>query len=199
MVVRDAEFIRSCVHPKDFPRTRWPEIAFVGRSNVGKSSLLNALLARKGLAKVSATPGKTQTINFFALNKAVFFVDLPGYGYAKVPQAIQRSWRAFIEAYLSERDTLRAVVLLIDARHPPTELDATMHQWLASYGVPAIVVATKADQVPRGRRREAQERIATTLGLAERESVVFVSSQTGEGRPALWTRIDEAVAGSRRR
>jgi GTP-binding protein len=199
MLVREAEFIRACVHPKDFPRTGRPEIAFVGRSNVGKSSLLNALLGRKGLAKVSATPGKTQTINFFVLNKAVFFVDLPGYGYAKVPQAIQRSWRAFIEAYLSQRDTLRAVVLLIDARHPPTALDATMHHWLASYGVPAIVVATKADKVPRGRRREAQERIAATLGLSERESLVFVSSQTGEGRPALWTRIDEAVAGGRRR
>ncbi len=198
MVVHDAEFIRACVHPKDFPGTRWPEIAFVGRSNVGKSSLLNALLGRKGLAKVSATPGKTQTINFFAVNKSVFFVDLPGYGYAKVPQAVQRSWRSFIEAYLSQRETLRAVVLLVDSRHPPTELDATMHRWLASYGVPGIVVATKADQVPRGRRRATQERIAATLGLAERESVVFVSSQTGEGRPSLWARIDEAVAGGRR-
>ncbi|MFZ5876691.1 MAG: ribosome biogenesis GTP-binding protein YihA/YsxC [Nitrospirota bacterium] len=198
MLVRDAEFIRACVHPKDFPRTGWPEIAFVGRSNVGKSSLLNALLGRKRLAKISATPGKTQTVNFFAVNKSVFFVDLPGYGYAKVPQAVQRAWRSFIEAYLSERDTLRAVVLLVDARHPPTELDAAMHHWLASYRVPEIVVATKADQVPRGRRRDAQERIAATLGLAERESVVFVSSQTGEGRPSLWARIDEAVADRRR-
>ncbi len=198
MVVRDAEFIRSCVHPKDFPRTRWPEIAFVGRSNVGKSSLLNALLGHKRLAKVSATPGKTQTINFFAVNKRSFFVDLPGYGYAKVPQEIQRSWRSFIEAYLSQRETLRAVVLLVDARHPPTDLDATMHRWLASYGVPAIVVATKADQVPRGRRRATQEQVAATLGLADCESVVFVSSQTGEGRPSLWTRIDQAVAGDGR-
>ncbi|MFZ5863072.1 MAG: ribosome biogenesis GTP-binding protein YihA/YsxC [Nitrospirota bacterium] len=198
MAVRDAEFVRACVHPKDFPGTGWPEVAFVGRSNVGKSSLLNALLGRKRLAKVSATPGKTQTINFFAVNKTAFFVDLPGYGYAKVPQAVQRSWRSFIEAYVSQRDTLRAVVLLVDARHPPTDLDAVMHRWLASYGVPEIVVATKADQVPRGHRRAAQERIAAAFGLADRDAVVFVSSQTGEGRPALWTLIDRAVGGRAR-
>ncbi|HET8760637.1 MAG TPA: ribosome biogenesis GTP-binding protein YihA/YsxC, partial [Nitrospiria bacterium] len=121
MPIHEAHFVRACAHPGEFPKSGWPEVAFVGRSNVGKSSLLNALIGRKQLAKVSATPGKTQTINFFAVDDAYYFVDLPGYGYAKVPQPVQRAWRALIEAYLARRATLCAVVLLVDARHPPTD------------------------------------------------------------------------------
>lgn len=193
MVVRDATFCRACSRPEEFPATGCPEIAFAGRSNVGKSSLLNWLLHRKSLAKVSATPGKTQTINFFTVNGRWFFVDLPGYGFARVPGGVQRAWRSLIESYLIGRPTLRAVVLLVDARHPPTEQDRTMHAWLAAYGVPEILVATKADQVPRGLRRAAAARIAAVLGLSEREGPVFVSVRSGEGKDRLWSRIERAL------
>jgi GTP-binding protein len=196
MHVHDATFVGSYSRPGEFPSSGWPEIAFAGRSNVGKSSLLNALLGRRGLAHVSSTPGKTQTINFFAINQRWFFVDLPGYGYAKVPRPVQQRWRSLIEAYLTGRPSLRAVVLLLDPRRPPTELDRTMHAWLRAYDVPEIVVATKADQVPRGRRRAACDHIVAALGEAPDQTPVFVSSRTGEGRDDLWSRIDDAL-GSR--
>jgi GTP-binding protein len=166
---------------------------------VGKSSLLNLLLGQRGLARVSATPGKTQTINFFVINRSYLFVDLPGYGYARVPRSVQQTWRSLIEAYLTERQELRAVALILDPRHPPTELDRTMHEWLSSYQIPEIVIATKADQVPRGRRRLAQDQIAAALGLSDDQAPVFVSARTGEGRIELWSRIDDALALRRRR
>ncbi|MEW6683896.1 MAG: ribosome biogenesis GTP-binding protein YihA/YsxC [Nitrospirota bacterium] len=194
MRVYEATFACSCSRPSEFPRSEWPEIAFAGRSNVGKSSLLNLVLGRRGLAKVSGTPGKTQTINFFLVNRAYFFVDLPGYGYARVPRSVQRNWRSLIEAYLTGRPELRAVALLVDPRLPPTELDRTMHEWLSSYHIPEIVIATKADQVPRGRRRSAQDHIAAALSLSHDQAPVFVSARTGEGRLDLWSRIDDALA-----
>jgi GTP-binding protein len=194
MRVHEATFTRSCSRPDEFPRSGWPEIAFAGRSNVGKSSLLNMLLGRHGLARVSGTPGKTQTINFFVINQAYVFVDLPGYGYARVPRSVQAAWRSLIEAYLTGRPELRAVALLLDPRHPPTELDRTMHEWLSSYDIPEIVIATKADQVPRGLRRSAKDRIIAALGLSSDQPPVFVSARTGEGRLDLWSRIDDALA-----
>lgn len=199
MHVQEAVFSRSCSQPADFPAPGWPEIAFVGRSNVGKSSLLNLLLGRRGLARVSATPGKTQTINFIVVNRAYSFVDLPGYGYAKVPRAVQQSWRSLIDAYLLDRHALRAVVLILDPRHPPTDLDCTMLEWLRSYEIATILAATKADQVPRGRRRQAQATIASVLGLEADQAPVFVSARTGEGRGELWSRIDDALARRPRR
>jgi GTP-binding protein len=199
MRVHEATFACSCSRPSEFPRSGWPEIAFAGRSNVGKSSLLNLLLGQRGLARVSATPGKTQTINFFVINRSYLFVDLPGYGYARVPRSVQQTWRSLIEAYLTERQELRAVALILDPRHPPTELDRTMHEWLSSYQIPEIVIATKADQVPRGRRRLAQAQIAAALGLSDDQAPVFVSARTGEGRIELWSRIDDALALRRRR
>src|SRR5574341_387119 len=193
MLVHDATFACSCSRSAEFPSPGWPEIAFAGRSNVGKSSLLNALLGRRGLARVSATPGKTQTINFFVVNQRYYFVDLPGYGYARVPRPVQQRWRALIEGYLAGRSSLRAVVLLLDPRRPPTDLDRTMHAWLRAYRVPEIVVATKADQVPRCRRRAAGDHIVAALGEAPDQPPVFVSSRTGEGRDDLWSRIDHAL------
>jgi GTP-binding protein len=194
MRVLEATFSCSCSRPSEFPQSGWPEIAFAGRSNVGKSSLLNLLLGRRGMARVSGTPGKTQTVNFFVINRTYFFVDLPGYGYARVPRSVQQSWRSLIEAYLTGRPELRAVALILDPRHPPTELDCTMHEWLSSYHIPEIVIATKADQVPRGRRRAAQDQIAAALGLSDDQAPVFVSARTGEGRLDLWSRIDDALA-----
>jgi GTP-binding protein len=193
MHIHDAAFVRACSRPADFPAPGWPEIAFVGRSNVGKSSLINLLLGRRGLARVSATPGKTQTINFIAINRAYYFVDLPGYGYAKVPGAVQQRWRSLIDAYFRDRSTLRSVVLILDPRRPPTDLDRTMNDWLDAYDIPAIVAATKADHVPRGRRRAAHDQIAAALALTPDRAPVFLSARTGEGRGELWARIDDAL------
>lgn len=194
MPAHSAVFARSCSRPGDFPASGWPEIAFVGRSNVGKSSLLNLLLGRRGLARVSGTPGKTQTINFVVVDQKYYFVDLPGYGYARVPRAVQQAWRPLIDAYLAGRPELRAVVLILDPRHPPSELDHTMHEWLRAYDILEIVVATKADQVPRGRRRSMHDQIAAAFNLSPDQAPTFVSAHTGEGRDDLWSRIDKALA-----
>lgn len=199
MPAHDAVFVRSCSRPADFPASGWPEIAFVGRSNVGKSSLLNLLLGRRGLARVSGTPGKTQTINFIVVDRRYYFVDLPGYGYARVPRAVQQAWRPLIDAYLAGRPALCAVVLILDPRHPPSDLDHTMHEWLRAYDIPEIVVATKADQAPRGRRRAMHDQIVTALDLSPDRAPIFVSARTGEGRGELWSRIDEASSQRSRR
>jgi GTP-binding protein len=190
MVVNEALFVTSCSHPRDFPAVTFPEIAFVGRSNVGKSSLMNLLLGRRHLVKVSRTPGKTQTINFFSVNARLYFVDLPGYGYARVPRSVQSGWKHLIEAYLTERPTLRAAVFLLDPRRPPTPLDAQLHDWLRSFRVAVVHVATKADQISQSQRLPAQRAIEETLGLATDEVPCFVSAKTGEGKRELWRRLD---------
>src|SRR5262249_16972502 len=152
MKIATAEFLASAVAPAQYPRQPLPEVAFAGRSNVGKSSLINTLVHRKNLVKTSATPGKTRAINFFVVNQRFLFVDLPGYGYAKVPRAVQASWRPMVEAYLRQRTTLRAVVHIVDLRHPPTAQDQQLRSWLLHHGIYVVTVATKADQVSRGRR-----------------------------------------------
>ena len=193
MVVHDAEFLKSCVGPDDFPATRLPEVAFVGRSNVGKSSLMNLLLGRKQLVKVSRTPGKTQMINFFSVNTHCYFVDLPGYGYARVPRSVQAAWKGLIESYLAGRPTLRGAVLVLDPRRPPTELDCQMHDWLKSFGIPIIHVATKSDQLSSVQRSSAMRSITATWRLVEEEKPCFVSAKTGEGKRELWARLDRLL------
>lgn len=186
MKIVSAEFLASAIAPGQYPRRPLPEIAFAGRSNVGKSSLINTLVHRKSLVKTSATPGKTQAINFFVVNQHFVLVDLPGYGYAKVPRAVQANWRPMIETYLRERATLRAVVHIVDLRHPPTEQDRQLRVWLLHHRHMTITVATKADQVARSQRATCVEVIRQGLALAPEESLLLFSSQSREGRFPLW-------------
>lgn len=199
MVVNDAVFVKSCVRTHDFPKNGWPEMAFVGRSNVGKSSLMNLLLGRRHLVKTSSTPGKTQTINFFAVNQAYYFVDLPGYGYARVPHSIQAGWKGMIESYLVDRPALCGVVLVLDPRRPPTPLDEQMWVWLRTLSHAIIPIATKSDQVPQGKRREAQHLIACALDLPSPDAVVFASAKTGEGKRAVWQSVDRLLTNAQPR
>ena len=197
MKVESATFVKSVMRIEECPRDGRPEIAFVGRSNVGKSSLLNTLLNRKGLAKTSRTPGKTQTINFFDVNGRFYFVDLPGYGYAKVPKGVKEQWSRVMTVYLRGRDPLRLVVQLLDARHTPSERDHEMLELLRRARVPVLLAATKIDKLNRNDRVRNLKAIRTELNLADDALVVPFSAVTGEGVKPLWdiivpqTRCDE--------
>jgi GTP-binding protein len=177
-----------------------PQIAFSGRSNVGKSSLINVLLrrTRAKIAHVSATPGKTRALNFYRVNDRFFLVDLPGYGFAKVPQAMRDSWAALIQWYVGESKAMRGVVHLVDSRHPPTVHDRTMVTWLGELGVPALVVLTKMDKLKRGERAAAVARAVSDLALDE-EQVVSFSARTGEGRETLLEALDALLDDSAER
>jgi GTP-binding protein len=165
MNVKSAAFVTSAVKPSQYPSPSLPEIAFAGRSNVGKSSLINTLLGRKKLVKTSSTPGRTQTINFFLINESIFFTDLPGYGYAKVPVAVKKKWGPMVEAYLQIRDGLRAVVVILDIRRLPNQADHDLLMWLAHYNIPRIVVLTKADKLKKGKQVLQRSRIAEELSV----------------------------------
>ena len=179
-------FVASAGRPADFPTYGQPEIAFVCRSNVGKSSLINSLVSVKGLARTSQTPGKTQTINFFRANESFYLVDLPGYGYAKVPQTVRKQWQQLIESYLINRSTLRLVILIVDVRHEPSEADIQMKGWLEHYGIPYRIVATKADKLSNNQRRQAEKVLRT--GLAN-DQVILYSAVTGLGKADVWQAI----------
>jgi GTP-binding protein len=194
MKILSAEFVVSAPGPKQFPRDSRPQIAFAGKSNVGKSSLINALLHRTNLVKTSATPGKTQLVNFFIINDSFYFVDLPGYGYAKVPHAVTDAWAAMIEGYLENSKSLRAVVVLLDSRRKPDERDAVMLDWLRQNGIPAIVVATKADKLNRQETETAKKSIAAGLGLG---APLLTSSTSGLGMKELWTLLGDAMRSAR--
>jgi GTP-binding protein len=188
--VRDVELVRTTTDPDDHPSPARPEVAFVGRSNVGKSSLLNTLFRRRRLAHTSRTPGKTQTLNYYAVDDACYFVDLPGYGYAAVPRPLKNQWGPMMEAYLGNNPRLKGVVALIDSRHPPTKLDRQMIEWLARQGLPTLVVLTKADKVKRGDRARKARDATQALNL-DAEQIAWFSSRTGEGRH----QVLQAVAG----
>jgi len=174
------EFIRSYVSLDDLPREGKPEVALVGRSNVGKSSLINALANRRRLAQTSATPGKTRMLNYYLVDDDFYLVDLPGYGYAKVSQGEKRKWARLIEGYLTERDQLAGAIQLVDIRHPPTADDILMWRFLAEIRLPAVVVATKADKISRGQWKKSVDLIRGRLGLGQGKIIVF-SAQTKEG------------------
>ena len=187
MRIHSAEFLLSASTTRQFPAATLPEIAFAGRSNVGKSTLINSLLNRKKLVKTSATPGKTQLINFFKVNDQFYFVDLPGYGYAKVPESVRRKWQNLVEAYLSERETLRNVVLLIDCRHNPTLLDRQLLEWLEYYQRPSLIVASKIYKLKRGQIQKHLEKIKHDLSI---ESVPIGHSSTQYGsREEIWKKL----------
>ena len=196
MKILKAEFIRSCASQEQFPTSATPEIAFVGRSNVGKSSLINSLLQRKGLAKVSRTPGKTRTINLFAvatddpLLSCFVLADLPGYGYAKVSKTERAQWGPLIEAYLGQREQLCAVVMLVESRVLST-YDVQTIDWLRSIGCDPLVVATKVDKLKPSERVSALRRLQDSLGFAENGLFMVHSSVTGEGRERLWSVLRE--------
>ncbi|MDI3256533.1 MAG: ribosome biogenesis GTP-binding protein YihA/YsxC [Kyrpidia sp.] len=191
MVVTDAVFAGSEVSPDRWPKDGLPEFAFAGRSNVGKSSLINRLAMRRKLAHTSNTPGRTQTLNFYRINHRIYLVDLPGYGYARVSQDIRRRWGKMIEGYLTGRGPLRGVVHVVDLRHPPTEDDRRMVDWLKAHGIECLVVATKADKVARSRRADHRRRIETDLGVG---GCVVFSAETGEGRDEVWGWIGDRLS-----
>ena len=186
------EFQISAMSARDFPRGGLPEIAFMGRSNVGKSSLINCLLGIGGMARTSKTPGRTRAVNFFLVNDRSYFVDLPGYGFARVPDTVRRSWKELVEAYLTHRQNLALAIQIIDARMPPTELDMDLNAWLRSLSVPYCIALTKMDKLSSSRGARALSELATGLGLKSGEGVVGVSAKSGGGIPMLWKLIDEA-------
>ncbi len=187
MRILSAEFITSAVNPKQFPGDKKPHIAFAGRSNVGKSSLINALLHRKKLVKTSATPGKTQLINFFLINDLFYFVDLPGYGYAKVPHAVTDAWAPMIERYLKETPGLAAVVILLDIRREPDKRDLRLMEWLKQYDIPAITALTKIDKLNRQETEQSRKKILSILETEE--TLIHTSAKTGSGIKDLWKSI----------
>ncbi len=191
MKILSAEFVISAASPKQFPIDRKPQIAFAGRSNVGKSSIINTLLHRRNLVKASVTPGKTQLINFFDINDGFYFVDLPGYGFARVPRAVTDAWAPMIEGYLKGSPGLRAVVVLLDARREPDERDMRLIDWLQQYGIPAIYALTKADKLNRQEAELAQRDIHARLGIAA--PLLLTSARTGLGIKELWVEIGKRL------
>ncbi len=197
MKVDTAEFIRSAHGSGDYLRDGRPEIAFAGRSNVGKSSLLNRLLGRKSLARTSSTPGRTQAVNYFLVNRRFYFVDLPGYGYAKAGKEARREWAARVEGYFREEPP-DAMVLLVDGKVGATPLDVQAYQYLSGLGAAIVVAATKIDQLPRGRRVQAVQGVREVLGLHESIPLIPVSARSGEGIKELWGVLSSRLAASAR-
>lgn len=190
MKIKEASFVGSFVKPEQFPEELMPEIALAGRSNVGKSSLINILLGRKKLAKTSGTPGKTRTINFYKINHHFFFVDLPGYGYAKVSKKERNSWGKMIENYLANREMLKEVVLLVDIRHDPSEDDRIMYEWIRHQGYGNLVVATKCDKLSRSRQMQQMRRIKTKLAMPDTAVILPFSSLKKTGAEEVWKLLE---------
>ena len=188
MIIKSAEFITSAVKTTQYPPEVSPEIAFAGRSNVGKSSLINTLVNRKHLVKTSSTPGRTQLINFFDINKNLTFVDLPGYGYARVPAAVRKKWGPMIETYLSTRQTLKGVVIIMDIRRLPREEEQNLIHWLAHYSIASILVLTKTDKLSKTKLIKQQTAIIKALAVAK-EDVILFSAKTRRGKDAVWDAI----------
>jgi GTP-binding protein len=189
-----AEFIKSAFSEADWPRGLEPEIAFLGRSNVGKSSLINSLLGMKGLARTSSTPGRTQAINFFQINGQFRFVDLPGYGYARVPERVRSGWGNMVSSYLAKRAQLVLSIQIVDSRHEPTEQDLQLHEWLEHFGRPRLIVATKSDKLSNNELRNNIERVRRMLN---EDTTIIYSAKTGVGRDRVWQAIRESVTGKR--
>jgi GTP-binding protein len=193
MKIKSAEFITSAVKPSQYPPAVLPEIAFAGRSNVGKSSLINTLLNRKRLVKTSSTPGRTQLINFFLVNEKFSFVDLPGYGYAKVPASIQKNWGPMIETYLTYRKTLKGIVLIMDIRRIPGKYELDIMDWLYHYDIPAVLILTKADKLSKTKQIKQHLSISNALSV-DRNDLILFSAKSRQGKDNVWAAIGEVSA-----
>ena len=191
MVIKNVSLDIVCGITSKIPDTGRPEVAFAGKSNVGKSSLINGLMNRKALARTSAQPGKTQTINFYNINEAMYLVDLPGYGYAKVSAAEKEKWGKMIEGYLHKSKELRAVFLLVDIRHKPSANDKQMYDWICHNGYEPVIIATKLDKLKRSQVAKSLKEIRTGLGLPKDGKILPFSSETKQGRDEIWALIDE--------
>src|SRR5689334_11387179 len=190
MKVTSAEFLKSAFKESDWPGDNKPEIAFLGRSNVGKSSLINSLLGVRGLARTSSTPGRTQALNFFTINKDFRFVDLPGFGYARVPKDIRASWGEMVTSYLAKRHQLVLSIHIVDSRHEPTQQDLQLHEWLEESDKPRLIVATKSDKLSHNELKRNLQHIARVL---DDDSVMAYSAKSGRGRDELWRAIKSAI------
>ncbi|KGP90906.1 GTP-binding protein [Pontibacillus chungwhensis BH030062] len=186
MKVNQAELVISAVSQQQYPEDPMPEIALAGRSNVGKSSFINKMIQRKALARTSGKPGKTQTLNFYRINESFMFVDVPGYGYAKVSKKEKAKWGKMMEEYFSTRERLRMAMLIVDIRHDPSEDDQLMYDFLKHYELPVTVVATKLDKIKKGQRAKQLKRIIDVLEMEEEDKLLPFSSETGEGKDEAW-------------
>jgi GTP-binding protein len=193
MQIKSAQYEVTAVKPEQYPKRFWPEIAWVGRSNVGKSSIINTLLERKNLARVADTPGKTRVINFYNVNDRFYLVDLPGYGYAKVSKTEKAAWTEMIETYLNTRAQLKLIVMLVDIRHAPSPDDQVMYDWLTSRNLPSLIVATKLDKVPVTKVPERLREIRAVLGMAEPEKLIPFSAVNKQGRNEVWAAVEAAL------
>ena len=193
MEVNNVSLAAVGVKLEQYPDDNKPEIAFVGKSNVGKSSLINGLLNRKSLARTSSSPGKTRTINFYNVEDLLYFVDLPGYGYAKAPKSEIRKWGKMIEDYLYKRESLKSIILLIDIRHQPSNNDKMMYEWLKHYNYEIIIIATKADKIKRSQLSKHISTIKNTLGMSFNEKIIAYSSMTKQGKQEIWNIFDDLL------
>ncbi|MBY6051010.1 ribosome biogenesis GTP-binding protein YihA/YsxC [Cytobacillus firmus] len=189
MKVTSSEIVISAVKPDQYPESDLPEFALAGRSNVGKSSFINKMLNRRGLARISSKPGKTQTLNFYLINEILHFVDVPGYGYAKVSKKEREAWGKMIETYLTNREQLKAVVLIVDLRHPPTSDDIMMYNFLKHYEIPCVVIATKADKIPKSKWQKHMKITKETLDIDPNDQIIMFSSETGYGKDQAWSAL----------
>ena len=194
MVIKSAELETVCGITSKLPENELPEIAFAGKSNVGKSSLINGLLNRKSLARTSSSPGKTQTINFYNINKELYFVDLPGYGYAKVSMEIRNKWGKMIEKYLHTSKQLKTVFLLIDIRHAPGENDITMYDWIVANGYRPVIIATKLDKIKRSQKDKCIKIIKEKLNLTSDTKIIPFSAVSKQGKEDIWNLIQSTIA-----
>ena len=196
MIIKSLNLETVCGITSKLPENELPEIAFAGKSNVGKSSLINALMNRKSYARTSATPGKTQTINFYNINQELYLVDLPGYGYAKVSEKEKKKWGKMIERYLNSSKQLKAVFLLIDIRHDPSANDRMMYEWIVSQGYHPIIIATKLDKIKRSQKDKQIKAIRQGLGLLPKTIVIPFSAVSKQGRDEIWEVAEAAINGS---
>ena len=193
MKVNHVELVISAVRPDQYPEDGLPEFALAGRSNVGKSSFINKMIGRKSMARISSKPGKTQTLNFYKIEEKLFYVDVPGYGYAKVSKGEREAWGKMIERYITGREPLRAVIQIVDLRHPPSKDDVAMYDFMKHFEIPCIVIATKADKIPRGKWDKHKKIVRTTLDMDKSDPLIVFSSETGLGKDEAWQEIESRM------